>query len=166
MAVPDTVPTGSPPNSAPPFARMSRSAAPKARSTALLTGVRTGSHDGFERIVFEFAGDARPGYQVEWVDGPVAARGSGKIVDVAGSRRLRIVFEPASGIDLETGDITYVGPNRMVADGSPVLEVVRTDDFEAVMTWVASTDRVAPFRVLTLSDPTRVVVDVAVPPAR
>ena len=87
---------------------------------------------------------------------------------MAGSSRLRIVFEPASGVDLATGDINYPGPNRLElpADESTVLDVVRTGDFEAVMTWVAGTENVVPFRVLTLTEPTRVVIDVAVPPAR
>lgn len=152
----------------PPFDEMARSAAPKGRATALLTGVQTGRHDGFERIVFGFAGEDPPGYQVEWMDGPVAAAGSGSVVHVAGTSRLRIVLNPASGVDLATGDISYEGPNRLdlPADGSTVLDVVRSGDFEAVMTWVAGTDAVVPFRVLTLSEPTRVVVDVAVSPAR
>lgn len=34
------------------------------------------------------------------------------------------------------------------------------------MTWVAGTDGVGPFRVVRLSQPTRLVVDVAVPPTR
>lgn len=167
MTTSNAVPTSTP-RTTPPFAEMPRSAAPKGRATSLLTGVKTGRQPGFERIVFDFAGNERPGYQVEWVDGPVAAAGSGRVVDVAGSRRLRIVFDPASGVDLATGDITYSGPNRLElpTDRSVVLDVVRTGDFEAVMTWVAGTDEVVPFRVLTLSEPTRVVVDVAVPPAR
>lgn len=161
-------PPATTPPTAPPFDLMARSAAPKGRATALLTDVQTGRHDGFDRVVFHFAGDERPGYEVEWVDGPVAAAGSGRVVDVAGSSRLRIVFDPASGVDLATGDISYEGPNRLdlPADGSTVLDVARSGDFEAVMTWVVGTDEVVPFRVLTLSEPTRVVVDVAVRRAR
>lgn len=168
----DAVASKSPPattlRTAPPFSLMARSAAPKGRAIALLTGVQTGRHDGCDRVVFHFAGDERPGYEVEWVDGPVAAAGSGRIVDVAGSSRLRIVFDPASGVDLATGDISYEGPNRLdlPVDGSTVLDVVRSGDFEAVMTWVVGTDEMVPFRVFTLSEPTRVVVDVAVRRAR
>lgn len=161
-----TVPTSTPSETLPPFAELPRSAAPKGTVTALLTGVQAARHGEFERIVFEFAGSERPGYRVEWMDGPVTADGSGKVVEIAGTSRLRIVFEPASGVDLETGDITYAGENRVEprTDGSTIHEVVRTGDLESVMTWVAGTDGVVPFRVVRLSQPTRLVVDVAVPP--
>jgi hypothetical protein len=37
---------------------------------------------------------------------------------------------------------------------------VRTGDFEAVLTWVAGLEDRAPFRVIRLSGPPRIVVDV------
>ena len=37
---------------------------------------------------------------------------------------------------------------------------MRTGDFEAVLTWVAGLDERAPFRVLRLAGPHRLVVDV------
>jgi hypothetical protein len=124
-----------------------------------LVDVRTGRHEGFDRVTFEFDGP-RPGYRVEYVEPPITEDGSGDEVDVAGTAFLQIRLEPASGFDMEAGEPTYDGPRVVDGNGTSVLdEVVRTGDFEAVLTWVAgSSDRVD-FRVTTLADPTRVVID-------
>jgi hypothetical protein len=42
-----------------------------------------------------------------------------------------------------------------------VREIVETGDFEATLSWVVGVERLAPFAVFELSDPTRVVVDIA-----
>jgi hypothetical protein len=139
-----------------------RSAPQDGSGTALLKSVRVGRNDGFERIVFEFAGTARPGYRVRWVDGPITADGSGEPVDVAGDAYLEIIMQPASGVDMETGELAYTGPDRIaVTDQTKLLtDLVRTGDFEAVLTWVAGAGEKVPFRVLTLASPARLVVDV------
>ncbi len=131
--------------------------------TALLRTVRVGTNDGYERIVFEFAGEPVPGYRVQWVDGPILADGSGEVVQVDGDAYLEIVMEPASGVDLSAPQLTvvYDGPDRVPVAGQTELitDLVRTGDFESVLTWAAGAQRKVPFRVLRLEDPTRVVVD-------
>jgi hypothetical protein len=73
-------------------------------------------------------------------------------------------MEPASGFDTSVaeGELVYTGPRRISgadAGTSVVREVVRTGDFEAVLTWaIGLSDRVD-FRVLTLDGPPRLVVD-------
>ncbi|MEZ5139969.1 MAG: hypothetical protein R2702_18450 [Acidimicrobiales bacterium] len=133
--------------------------------TALLTAVRVGRNEGFERIVFEFEGDPMPGYRVQWVDGPITSDGSGDPVDVAGEAHLEIVLQPASGVDLESTElrVTYDGPDRIATGGKVDLieDLVRTGDFEAVLTWVAGTSGEVPFRVLALRSPTRIAIDLA-----
>jgi hypothetical protein len=132
--------------------------------TALLTAVRVGRNEGFDRIVFEFEGEAQPGYRIQWTDGLITADGSGEPVEVDGEAYLEMVLQPASGVDLSSPElrITYEGPDRIDTAGAAVLtDLVRTGDFEAVLSWAAGAEERAPFRVLTLSSPTRVVVDVA-----
>jgi hypothetical protein len=135
--------------------------------TALLKTVRVGRNAGFERIVFEFAGDSMPGYRVQWIDGPVLADGSGEPVDVAGDAFLEMVMEPASGVDLSAPQlsIVYDGPDRIPVAGQTELitDLVRTGDFEAVLSWAAGTTEKVPFRVLRLKSPTRIVVDLETP---
>ena len=131
--------------------------------TALLERVELARHEGYDRVVFEFR-NALPGYRVEYVKPPLYEDGSGDRVDVAGSAFVVVRMERASGFDLETGEgeLVYEGPRRLTgsrAGTSTVREVVRTGDFEAVLTWaVGLADRVG-FRVLTLDDPARLVVD-------
>ena len=135
--------------------------------TALLKTVRVGRNPGFERIVYEFAGTSKPGYRVQWVDGPIVSDGSGEPIDVKGKAFLEMVMEPASGVDLSAPQLTivYDGPDRIPVAGQTVLitDLVRTGDFEGVLSWAAGTTEKVPFRVLRLSNPTRVVVDLETP---
>ena len=157
-----TEPAPAPPG--PPFGTEPVSGPAVPGGTALLTNVRLGRHEGFDRVVFEFRPGASPGYQVRYVQSPIVEDGSGKRVAVAGDAYLSIRMEPASGFDLEgTSGQVYTGPVRIGGSGAGttvVLEVVRTGDFEAVLTWVAGLEDRAPFRVLRLAGPPRIVVDV------
>jgi hypothetical protein len=131
--------------------------------TALLERVAVGRHEGFDRVVFQFR-DHLPGYRVEYVEPPLKEDGSGNVVQIAGSSFVVVRMEPASGFDLTTdeGVMVYKGPKRIdgAASGtSTVREVVRSGDFEAVLSWaVGLTDRVD-FRVRTASSPARLIVD-------
>lgn len=148
----------------PPFSTAPAQGDALSTRLALLTDVRLGRHEGFDRIVFEFLPGGRPGYRVRFVRLPILEDASGNEVEVDGEAFLSIRLEPASGFDLsgELGEV-YTGPTRI--DGSSagtemVEELVRTGDFEAVLTWVAGLDERAPFRVLRLFGPPRIVVDV------
>ena len=73
-------------------------------------------------------------------------------------------MEPASGFDLATGEgvLVYKGPKRISgadAGTSVVQDVVRTGDFEAVLTWTIGLSDPVDFRVLTLASPPRLAVD-------
>lgn len=126
-----------------------------------LTAVRVARHEGYDRVVFSFDGDV-PGYEIGYVEPPILADGSGEPVAVRGGAYLRARFEPASGVDLSGPEYreVYVGPTTVTGDTSVVIEVVRTGDFEAVLTWVAGISERQDFRVTTLTSPARVVIDV------
>jgi len=149
--------------SLPEFSEAQHSAPAEGTGTALLRTVRVGRNAGFERIVYEFAGRSAPGYRVQWVDGPITADGSGEPVDVTGDASLEIVMTPASGVDLSAPQLTvvYDGPDRIPVAGQTqlVTDLVRTGDFESVLSWVAGTTEKVPFRVLRLEHPVRVVID-------
>lgn len=132
--------------------------------TALLTDVRIGRHDGFDRVVLELVGEA-PSYRVGYADEPVRADGSGDAVEVAGDAALEVRLAPASGFDMAAGAASYEGPLRIAAPGAGVVqEVVRTGDFEAQLAWVIGVAGQVPFSVTLLEDPTRLVVDLVAPP--
>jgi hypothetical protein len=135
--------------------------------TRLLTDVRVGVHDCYERVTFEFKpqrGEA-PGpvaWKAGYQPGPITQDGSGKTVPVKGRAYLVLRFT-ASGVDLSQADApeTYTGPATLEAAGATrIQQVRRTGDFEAVLTWVLGLDKQRPYTVTTQDNPTRVVVDV------
>jgi len=129
--------------------------------TALLTDVRSARGEGYDRVVFEFANGV-PGYEVGYVERPIVRDGSGDEVEVQGAAVLRVRMEPALDADLtqESAPRTYTGPNRFSPDTAVVVELVGTGGFEAVLAWAAGIQGERPFRVTTLSDPPRVVIDI------
>jgi hypothetical protein len=77
---------------------------------------------------------------------------------------LVVRMEPASGFDLNTGEgeLVYKGPRRIEgssAGTSVVNELVRTGDFEAVLTWAIGLEEKVDFRVTTADSPSRLIVD-------
>jgi hypothetical protein len=132
----------------------------RAKDTALLERVAVGHHDGYDRVVFQFRGDSLPGYRVEYVEPPLKEDGSGNPVDVAGNAFVVVRMEPASGFDLNTGEgqLVYKGPKRLPGTGV-VKEVVRTGDFEAVLSWAIGLEAKVPFLVTTTASPARLIVD-------
>jgi hypothetical protein len=131
-----------------------------AKATALLERVAVGHHEGYDRVVFQFRGDGLPGYRIEYMEPPFQEDGSGNPVDVAGSAFVVVRMEPASGFDLNTGEgeLVYKGPKRLPGTGV-VKEVVRTGDFEAVLSWVVGLEAKVAFRVTTATSPSRLIVD-------
>lgn len=135
-----------------------------AKATALLERVAVGHHQGYDRVVFQFRDEGLPGYRVEYVQPPLKEDGSGNPVDVAGNAFVIVRMEPASGFDLNTGEgeLVYKGPKRIPgadAGATAVNELVRTGDFEAVLSWAIGLDRKVPFRVTTATAPSRLIVD-------
>ena len=135
---------------------------PEVGGTAYLTEVDAARHEGYDRVVFHFE-DHRPGFEVGYVEPPVRADGSGEVVPVDGVAVLQVRMNPASVVDLSSSTVreVYTGPDRLAPDTPTVAEVVQVGDFEAYATWAIGVRDRVPFRVLTLDDPARLVVDVA-----
>ena len=131
-------------------------------STAALVDVRTGRHVGFERVVFEFS-NTLPGYSVRYVELPITADPSDLPIDLLADGALMVRMSAASGVDLSSADArrTYTGPTRVGAGYPAVHEVVQVGDFEGVLQWAISTWTRPPFRVTTLANPPRLVIDIA-----
>jgi hypothetical protein len=131
--------------------------------TALLERIAVGRHEGYDRVVFQFKNNL-PGYRVEYVEPPLKEDGSGKPVSVSGNAVVVVRMEPASGFDLNTaeGVMVYKGPRRIEgasAGTSVVEELVRTGDFEAVLSWAIGLSDKVDFRVTTATSPARLIVD-------
>jgi hypothetical protein len=127
------------------------------RPAASLVAVRTGSHEGFDQVVFEF--DERvPGYHTEYIDQPVRKCGSGKTTHLAGDGWLEVRMSPVNA-HTEEGHPTVADRERM--PNLPVLsELELTCDFEAVVTWVFGVESPNRYQVLELTSPPRLVVKI------
>jgi hypothetical protein len=122
-----------------------------------LVNVRTGLHDAYDRVVFDFTGGT-PGYRVEY--GTLFAGGTGDPITVAGIVTLRIVFNPAYAHDVNTGAVTY-DIRQVLNPGLPTLRQIKFgEDFEAYVSAGLGVNWLG-FRVFQLHSPDRVVVDVA-----
>lgn len=122
-----------------------------------MVGVRTGSHDGFDRFVMVFS-DRVPGYTVRYPDGPLHECGSGEPIDAGAPEALHVDLEPASAHN-QRGHSTL--EEREISPGLPALRSGRlVCDFEGHVEWVVGLERRAPFRVFALDRPARLVLDV------
>lgn len=124
-----------------------------------VTAVRAASHEGFDRVVFELSGSGTPGWRVEYVDAPTA-QGSGAAIDVPGAAYLAVSLQGTS-YPYDSG-AEEVARGAVPVSGTDVVQGVFYDaTFEGVSAAVIGTADQAPFRVYSLTGPSRVVVEVA-----
>ncbi|TQL01184.1 hypothetical protein [Cellulomonas sp. SLBN-39] len=131
-------------------------AEPAPDSFLTVVDVRTGEHDGYDRVVYELAGEGLPGWRVGYVDEAVEDP-SGEVVDVDGDATLE-VWVTGTGYPTDTGHEEFADDLR---PGTGDLEhVTRPLTFEGMTQSFVGLDEQRPFRVTLLEDPVRVVVDV------
>jgi hypothetical protein len=110
-------------------------------------------------VVFEFETGAVPGYKVEYVDKPaVRDCGSGEPREVAGDARLLVHLLPAAAHG-EKGGPTVKDRHQRI-DQTELRQIDQICDFEGHVEWVLGVASSVPYRVLELSSPPRLVVDV------
>jgi hypothetical protein len=132
-----------------------------------LTDVQVDSQTCLDRLVFAFRPDTPdpPAFRVSYQPASTALvqDGSGEPIEVAGSAYLVVRLEPAATAEAAGDglDFTYTGPRRLAPTGTRfVRNVVKSGDFEAVVTWVVGLSEQRPFSVSARTSPPRVVVDV------
>jgi hypothetical protein len=135
--------------------------------TRLLTDVRVGVHECYERVTFELKpqqgeADGPVSWKAAYEPGPITEDGSGRTVTVKGAAFLVLTMSAAGAdLSLESAPATYTGPASLEAAGATrIQQLRRTGDFEGVLTWVIGLDRQRPFRVTTQNAPARVIIDV------
>ncbi|WP_090095503.1 AMIN-like domain-containing (lipo)protein [Lentzea jiangxiensis] len=133
--------------------------AASASGHAELTDIRTGKHDGFERIVLDFTG--LPGNYLSRETTEVSNCASGNPVPVQGAKILDTVLYGAATYD-ENFDPTYTGPRNFVPQGlTNVKGVAITCDFEGTLgIAVGYANPHSYHKVFTLTGPDRLVIDV------
>jgi len=131
-----------------------------------LTDVRVGAHDGYDRIVFEFAppkpnpgGKAGiPFFEIRQAKPPFTQDPSDMPLDVFGDAFVHIVMQGATGYDFD-GNPTYAGSRTLTPGFGTLAQVVEGGDFEATMTWIFGLSRPACWQVQELHNPDRLVID-------
>lgn len=131
-------------------------------ASGTVTAIRIGRHEGYDRVVFEFAGAGTPGWDVRYTDQP-SRQGSGQAVDLPGDATLQVSITGV-GYPPDTGIQEYPGPQRLAADDTEdVTEVFFDGTFEGVTAALVGVETETPFRVHLLENPARVVLEVADP---
>lgn len=144
----------------PPASALPRSADPSGEAL-VVTGVRAGGHEGYDRVVIDLEGlegDGRPGYVAGYGGEPPRGAGSGELIELDGDAVLSVRI---TGLTNRMGGDT--GPVRgpVEVDG-PVIRSAHWDNVFEGEAWlflgVAGGEQ--PYRVFTLEEPSRLVVDV------
>lgn len=123
-------------------------------------GVRVGQQDGYDRIVYDFTGTGVPGFRVAYVDTPIGDP-SGERVTVLGDAYLEVLIAGLTYPEASDPQPSQV-PASSLAGTVIAQSGVFYGGFEAMgQTFIGVRDHKRAFRVFTLTDPTRLVVDVA-----
>lgn len=130
----------------------------------VLSGIRVGSHETYDRVVLEF--DARPGYVSVREADAIYEDPSGAPVDLDGHAFVEVSVQDA-GADWAMVQRTdpadpvrrYTGARDLKCTLPLVREVKLTGDFEAVLSFGIGLERAARYEVTRLSAPDRVVID-------
>lgn len=126
--------------------------------TVNIIDVRVGSHDGYDRVVFEFT-DGTPEIALERATPPFAQDGSGLPMDVEGESFLRLIMRGGTK-QMDDGSSSYDG-SRDFDPGFPALvDLVEGGDFEAQSTWYLGLSAESCVRVSLLEDAPRLVIDI------
>jgi hypothetical protein len=131
-----------------------------AQQAPLLVDVRTAHHPGFDRITFEFRGP-RPSHRIGYVS-QLVEDASGKPVELAGAASINVVFQGANAHN--PNGSPSVEPRRFKPNRPSLKEVAQIGDFEAVVTYGLGVGHRVPFKVLELSNPSRIAIDISTAP--
>jgi hypothetical protein len=122
---------------------------------AQLVRVAVGTHDGYDRVVLQFAGGPVPEFEVAPQAHPTFRRDASDLpVTLQGDTGVRIVLR---GTEVD-GAAAHLRPRYPA-----VREVALIGNFEGVVSYAVGVAGVARVRVTTLSSPARLVIDVLQP---
>lgn len=119
-----------------------------------VTTIRTGPQPGYDRFVIEFDGGVAQ-YRITPQAGSTFTQdASGRRLTLRGSAGLLVVLTG------ERGDVPYAGPTDLTPGLTEIQEARLTGDFEGVVSFGLGLTHPACYRVLLLTGPSRLVIDV------
>ncbi|MCL0245770.1 hypothetical protein JIM95_006400 [Corynebacterium sp. CCM 8835] len=131
---------------------------PEPGAQLVVTGVRLGTHEGFDRVVFDLTGDGSPGWFIDYNDRP-AEQGSGFPIEFPGDSAIEVNIDGTTypfNLGMEAPQIgTTTGPGPIVAG------VTSGISFEGRTQFVIGVNGGRhPYSVQTLENPSRLVIDI------
>lgn len=130
---------------------------PNKPAQLLVTNVRLGVHDRFERVVFDLEGEGEPGWFVDYTDKPMQ-QGSGGLIQHNGRVALNVNIDGTvypHELNREDPAIPTV-----VGQGGFVSEVIPAGTYEGRSQFFISLDEARPYSVQVLEGPKRIVIDI------
>lgn len=116
--------------------------------------IRTGSHEGFDRVVYEFNdGAAAPGFTTRWVSAPVP-HGENSPAPVGGDAFLRLEIR---GTDSDSGRAYSL--EQAAGNVADIYHPSSHAALGGATEYFIGLDRERPYRAFVLADPTRLVID-------
>jgi hypothetical protein len=127
--------------------------------SAKLAAVRAAHHPGYDRVVFQFEGAKVPGYRIGYVREIALGETDDQFLTLEGDALIEATFQGTASDDYRPG--TQAIPDRLTPALPQVRQLGLAEDWEGVVRIGIGLDHRAGFRVLELTGPVRVVVDVA-----
>ena len=162
LPAPTSVPT--PAVSPPPFACGEAVGRPGTVPVARISGLAIANEAGLGRITFTFRPNgnvaAIPQIAIRPGTPPFMMDPSGLPLDVAGTGFVVITLQGGTALDEEYNP-TFEGPFDAGPGGSPIVEVKRAGDFEAVSSWVVGLDGAPCVRILPFDGTSRLVIELS-----
>ena len=126
---------------------------------ANIVDVRVATHDGYDRVVFEFT-DGTPEFTLNPAEPPFTQDASGLPLDVEGESFLQLVMRGGTK-QTDDGTSSYDGPTDFDPGLPAVVDLIEGGDFEAQSTWYIGLTGEACVRVSVLLDShPRIVIDI------
>lgn len=130
-------------------------ASSSAPAVAYIDALRTGTHSGYDRLTVEFKNGSPASFEVQPQASTTFTQSpSGQTVTVQGTSGILITIH---GADLHTD---YTGSLDIKTGYTGLVEVRRVQDFEGVVQLALGVSGTGCYRVLVLSNPDRLVIDI------
>lgn len=128
------------------------------QAAAIVTGLRVAEHPGYDRVVLDLTGDGPVGWEAFYTDS-VVGQGKGDPLPLEGSVYLNL---DVTGVSIPVSDAEraayYTGQESV--QGS-IVTALYDSTYEGRAQVAIAMDKPRPFQVFALTDPLRVVVDIA-----
>ncbi|WKD59776.1 AMIN-like domain-containing (lipo)protein [Corynebacterium caspium] len=134
-----------------------KTARPEVPAQLVVTNIRLGSHEGFDRLVVDFVGTGDPGWHINYEDRPTQLA-SGLPVEYSGKTALNINIDGTTyPFEIGVQDFT---PRTITSPDTRVIEEAKfVGSFESNSQLVVGLKDTVPYSVTVLHEPTRLVLD-------